>query len=83
MEVMKGDAGGIDSSSKEKYFYLGILWYTIYSKIISSFWGIVFYIRNIILPGSTTKNTTHVGFEVHARRGRKLCAESKNRQERV
>ena len=38
-------------------FYLGILWYPIYGKIISSFWGIVFYIRNIILLGLTTKKT--------------------------
>ena len=31
------------------------------SKIISSFWGIVFYIRNIILLGLTTKkNTAHM-----------------------
>ena len=28
---------------------------------MSSFWGIVFYIRNIILLGLTTKNTTHLG----------------------
>ena len=42
-------------------FYLGILWYPLYSKIISSFWGIVFYIRNIILLGLTTKkNITHM-----------------------
>ena len=31
------------------------------SKIISSFWGIVSYIRNIILLGSTSnKNATHL-----------------------
>ena len=42
-------------------FYVGILWYPIQSKILSSFWGIVSYIRNIILLGSTTKkNTTHL-----------------------
>ena len=32
------------------------------SKILSSFWGIVFYIRNRTLLGSTTKkNATQVG----------------------
>ena len=30
-------------------FYLGIRWYPLHSKILSSFWGIVYYIRNIIL----------------------------------
>ena len=34
-----------------------MLWYPVESKIISFFWGIVFYIRNIILLGSTTKET--------------------------
>ena len=38
-------------------FYLEILWYPLSSKILSSFWGIVFYIRNRILLGSTTKKT--------------------------
>ena len=38
-------------------FYLGILWYPIWSKIISSFWGIVLYIRNIILLGLAIKKT--------------------------
>ena len=37
--------------------YLGILWYTICSKIIPSFWGIVFFSRKIILLGSTTRKT--------------------------
>ena len=41
--------------------YLGILWYTICSKIIPSFWGIVFLIRNIILLGSTTKKHYSLG----------------------
>ena len=41
---------------------MGILWYPIESKILSSFGGIVFHIRNIILLGSTTKQTTtHLG----------------------
>ena len=26
--------------------YLGILWYPLYSKILSSLWGVAFYIRN-------------------------------------
>ena len=34
---------------------MGILWYPLWSKLLSSFWGIVFYIRNIILLGLTTK----------------------------
>ena len=38
----------------------GILWYPIESKIISSFWDIVFYTSNIILSGSTTKNATQL-----------------------
>ena len=29
--------------------YLGILWYSILSKIISSFWGIIFHIGNVDL----------------------------------
>ena len=37
--------------------FWGILWYPIQRKIISSFWGIVLYIRNIILLVSTTKKT--------------------------
>ena len=41
-------------------FYLGILWYPIQSQILSSSWGIVFCIRNIILLGLTAK--THYTF---------------------
>ena len=45
-------------------FYLGILRYPISSTIISSFWGIVFYIRNMILLGSTTKETLLMSFNL-------------------
>ena len=39
--------------------YLGILWTPIYRKLMSSSWGIVFYIRYVILLGSThPKNAT-------------------------
>ena len=37
---------------------MGILWYPIQSKMLSSFWCIVLYIRNTILLGSTTKRST-------------------------
>ena len=39
----------------EEYFIFGYYGTPLQSKIVSSFWGIVFYIRNIILLGSTTK----------------------------
>ena len=43
--------------SLDEWFVFGGYYGTQYSKIISSFWGIVFYIRNIILLGSTTKKS--------------------------
>ena len=52
--------GGAHSRSNWVVFYLGILrllWYSLWSKILSSFWGIIFYVRNIILLGSTTKKS--------------------------
>ena len=51
--VREEGVGGDKMSSN--VFYLGILWYPIWRKILSSFWGIVSYIRNLILLGSTTK----------------------------
>ena len=42
-------------------FYLGILWYPIWSKIISSFWGIIsiLYEEHNLLGLSHQKKTTH------------------------
>ena len=45
----------------ENSILFGILWYPLWSKILSSFWGIVFYLGNIILRGSTTKKTLLMG----------------------
>ena len=39
--------------------YLGVLWYPFQSKILSSFLGIVCYIRNILQGSSTKKNYSH------------------------
>ena len=51
-------AGHLTSSptnNKRVAFNLGIVWYPIESKTISSFWGVVFYIRDLILLGSPNK----------------------------
>ena len=42
---------------------MGILWYPTQGKIISSLWGIVFCIGNIILLGLTTKKTLLTWFK--------------------
>ena len=51
------------SSSMGVVVYLGILWYPIHSKILSSFGGIVIFISNIILLGSTTKKCYSCEFQ--------------------